>query len=146
MSLWWLSASDTAVSRDSTLGVLLMATVLASMGYGITILQTLQYYDRYYNDSRALKFLVLVLGLFETTTIVTEIHALYFYSVTYAGGKLASIPVPSSLPLERSFFYAAIFLVQIFLAVRIQQLGRRYWWLAVIAVSSEFPTYSWTLV
>ncbi|KAI0712198.1 hypothetical protein C8Q76DRAFT_857759 [Earliella scabrosa] len=130
-SMWWPTVSD-AVSSSNTLGVLLIATVIAAMLYGVTVLQGVQYYDRFYNDSGVSKFLVLVLGVFETMTIAMEIHALYNYAVAHADSTFATISIPSSLSLEYSFAYATVFLVQMFYAVRIQQLRRQCWWLAII--------------
>ncbi|KAI0754941.1 hypothetical protein C8Q80DRAFT_1141896 [Daedaleopsis nitida] len=158
------------VSPDGTLGVLVIATAIAAMLYGITILQAMQYYDRFYNDPRVLKFLVglrittifwptlthltfrslylgtatsdrlspsatkltTILSVFETVTIVMEIHALYYYAVSHGGTRFSSIATPSSLRLERSFSLATVYLVQMALTVRMQQLRRQWWWVAAM--------------
>ncbi|EJF63397.1 hypothetical protein DICSQDRAFT_168282 [Dichomitus squalens LYAD-421 SS1] len=129
--MWWPSVSD-STSPGGTLGVLVLATLIAGILYGITVLQSVQYADKFYNDPSLLKFMVAVLWAFETITVISEAHALYTYSVSYSGTLFALVPLPWSLQLDRAFSYAVIYGVQMFYAVRIRQLGRRYWYFPVL--------------
>ncbi|TBU28574.1 hypothetical protein BD311DRAFT_806827 [Dichomitus squalens] len=129
--MWWPSVSD-STSPGGTLGVLVLATLIAGILYGITVLQSVQYADKFYNDPSLLKLMVAVLWAFETITVISEAHALYTYSVSYSGTLFALVPLPWSLQLDRAFSYAVIYGVQMFYAVRIRQLGRRYWYLPVL--------------
>ncbi|TBU47764.1 hypothetical protein BD309DRAFT_913167 [Dichomitus squalens] len=131
--MWWPSVSD-STSPGGTLGVLVLATLIAGILYGITVLQSVQYADKFYNDPSLLKLMVSggCNRAFETITVISEAHALYTYSVSYSGTLFALVPLPWSLQLDRAFSYAVIYGVQMFYAVRIRQLGRRYWYLPVL--------------
>ncbi|KAH9933104.1 uncharacterized protein BXZ73DRAFT_101074 [Epithele typhae] len=100
--MWWPSASDT-LSPGSTLGVLLLATIIAALIYGATFLQTIHYFDRYHNDPLIVKFLVMTLWLFDTVTMVLEVRTVYVYTVNFGGTQFADVPIPWSLPMERAF-------------------------------------------
>ncbi|TBU62340.1 hypothetical protein BD310DRAFT_946003 [Dichomitus squalens] len=128
--MWWPSVSD-STSPGGTLGVLVLATLIAGILYGITVLQSVQYADKFYNDPSLLKLMVSNRA-FETITVISEAHALYTYSVSYSGTLFALVPLPWSLQLDRAFSYAVIYGVQMFYAVRIRQLGRRYWYFPVL--------------
>ncbi|PIL22562.1 hypothetical protein GSI_15251 [Ganoderma sinense ZZ0214-1] len=100
--MWWPSVSD-SVAPGGTLGVLLLSTLIAGIFFGVTTLQTLQYTDKFYQDSSILKFLVIVLWLLETLTMIFEASSLYTYSVSYNGTLFALVPIPWSFQIERAF-------------------------------------------
>ncbi|KAM5535059.1 hypothetical protein V8D89_011287 [Ganoderma adspersum] len=129
--MWWPSVSD-SVAPGGTLGVLLLSTLIAGIFYGVTALQILQYTDRFHQDSSILKFLVIVLWLLETLTMIFEACNLYTYSVSYNGTLFALVPIPWSFQIERAFSYAVVYGVQMFYVERIRQLGRRYWYIPAV--------------
>ncbi|KAI1789592.1 hypothetical protein LXA43DRAFT_558254 [Ganoderma leucocontextum] len=126
--MWWPSVSD-SIAPGGTLGALLLSTLIAGILYGVTTLQTVQCVDRFYKDSSILKFLVIVLWLLETLTMIFEACSLYTYSVSYSGTLFALVPIPWSFQIERALSYAVVYGVQMFYVERIRQLGRRYWYL-----------------
>ncbi|KAI0335932.1 hypothetical protein GY45DRAFT_1292574 [Cubamyces sp. BRFM 1775] len=126
--MWWPSVPD-HVSQDSTVGVYVLGTILAAMFYGLTFLQNLQYFDRYRKDCLAMKFFILVLWLFDSTTMALSMQAVYIFAVARRNLTFASIEVPESVEVERAFSFAVVFMVQMYFVGRIWQLGRRYWYL-----------------
>ncbi|KAI0372121.1 hypothetical protein BV20DRAFT_98024 [Pilatotrama ljubarskyi] len=128
--MWWPTPSDN-VSQDSTVGVYVLGTIFTAMFYGLTFLQNLQYFDRFRRDTTAMKFLVLLLWLFDSTTMALSIQAVYMFAVARRGLSFAAIEVPGSVEVERAFSFAVVFIVQIFFVVRVWLLGRRYWYLPV---------------
>ncbi|KAI0670817.1 hypothetical protein C8Q78DRAFT_1032145 [Trametes maxima] len=147
--MWWPTASD-HVSQDSTVGVYVLSTILAAMFYGLTFLQNLQYFDRYRKDCAAMKFLVnlvstwcyksrssrldcqvLVVWLFDSTTMVLAMQAVYMFAVARRNVPFATVEVPGSVGVERAFSFAVVFIVQIFFVGRVWQLGKTQWYLSV---------------
>ncbi|KAI0661914.1 hypothetical protein C8Q70DRAFT_612414 [Cubamyces menziesii] len=126
--MWWPSVPD-HVSQDSTVGVYVLGTILAAMFYGLTFLQNLQYFDRYRKDCLAMKFFILVLWLFDSTTMALSMQAVYIFAVARRNLTFATIDVPESVEVERAFSFAVVFMVQMYFVGRIWQLGRRYWYL-----------------
>ncbi|RPD62394.1 hypothetical protein L227DRAFT_573594 [Lentinus tigrinus ALCF2SS1-6] len=129
--MWWPTAAE-SVSAGDTLGLFLIAAFIAILLYGITILQTLQYFDRFYNDSRLSKLLVSLLWLFETLTSVMIVHAVYTYAVTHRSDDFATLRLPTSFGFEAAFYFATVYVAQIFFAWRMHHLGRQYWFLPAI--------------
>ncbi|KAL1950287.1 hypothetical protein VTO73DRAFT_5411 [Trametes versicolor] len=128
--MWWPTASDN-VSQDNTVGVWVLSTVFAAMFYGLTFMQNLQYFDRFRRDSMAMKLLIVVLWLFDTTTMALSMQAMYMFAVARRNLPFAAIEVPGSVEAETAFSYAVVFIVQIFFVARIWCLGRQYWYLPV---------------
>ncbi|KAI0822252.1 hypothetical protein BC628DRAFT_685470 [Trametes gibbosa] len=128
--MWWPTSSDN-VSQDSTVGVYVLSTIFGAMFYGLTFLQNLQYFDRFRRDSMAMKFLILVLWLFDSTTMALSMQAVYIFAVARRNVPFAAVAVPGSVEAERAFSFAVVFIVQMFFVVRIWSLGRSYWYLPV---------------
>ncbi|KAI0648086.1 hypothetical protein C8Q79DRAFT_552341 [Trametes meyenii] len=128
--MWWPTASD-HVSQDSTVGVYVLSAILAAMFYGLTFLQNLQYFDRYRKDCVSMKFLVLVVWLFDSTTMALAMQAVYMYAVARRNAAFATIEIPGSVGVERAFSFAVVFIVQMFFVGRIWQLGKPQWYLSV---------------
>ncbi|KAI0354932.1 hypothetical protein OH77DRAFT_1425533 [Trametes cingulata] len=129
--MWWPVPSDN-VSQDSTVGVYVLGTIFTAMFYGLTFLQNLQYFDRFRRDSVAMKFLVLLLWLFDSTTMALSMQAVYMFAVARRGLSFAAIEVPGSVEVERAFSFAVVFIVQMFFVVRVWLLGRGHWYFAVL--------------
>ncbi|KAH9854655.1 hypothetical protein C2E23DRAFT_59654 [Lenzites betulinus] len=126
--MWWPTTAEN-VSQDSTVGVYLLSTIFAAMFYGLTFLQNLQYFDRFRRDSMAMKFLIFVLWLFDSTTMALSMQAVYMFAVARRNIPFAAINIPGSVEAERAFSFAVVFIVQMFFVVRIWSLGRSYWYL-----------------
>ncbi|KAI0632091.1 hypothetical protein C8Q77DRAFT_900408 [Trametes polyzona] len=129
--MWWPTTSDN-VSQDSTVGVYVLGAILAAMFYGLTFLQNLQYFDRFRRDSSPMKLLIIVLWLFDSTTMALSMQAVYMFAVARRNVPFAAVDVPGSVEAERAFSFAVVFIVQMFFVVRIWCLGRRYWYLPVM--------------
>ncbi|EPS95149.1 hypothetical protein FOMPIDRAFT_1025933 [Fomitopsis schrenkii] len=107
-----------------TLGAILLGLVFSSTFFGVTLLQTYQYYDRYWADSLWLKLFVALLFVLDVIQIVTVIHANWWYLIqNYAMPQSLSV-VPWSLGLEVGITTSIGLLVQGFFAMRVYILSR----------------------
>ncbi|PCH33065.1 hypothetical protein WOLCODRAFT_147172 [Wolfiporia cocos MD-104 SS10] len=121
----------------STMGPLLLGLVFSATFFGITLLQTYQYYDRYWNDTKWLKSFVAVirsviaysivhafktqfiLSILDALQLMTVIHANWWYLIQNYGDPDALGMVPWSLGLETGLTSSIGFCVQGFFAMRV---------------------------
>jgi len=107
-----------------TLGAILLGLVFSSTFFGVTLLQTYQYYDRYWNDTLWLKLFVALIFVLDVAQIVTVIHSNWWYLIqNYAMPQSLAI-VPWSLGLEVGITTSIGLLVQGFFALRVYILSR----------------------
>ncbi|EMD32590.1 hypothetical protein CERSUDRAFT_99320 [Gelatoporia subvermispora B] len=85
---------------EGNCGALLLATALSSIVFGITILQTYQYYDRYRNDSIYLKLFVANLTLLDTLDTSFAILAVWWYLIENYGNESSLGRLPVSIGVE----------------------------------------------
>ncbi|KAI9058323.1 hypothetical protein FKP32DRAFT_1265702 [Trametes sanguinea] len=138
--MWWPTVSDN-ISQDSTVGVFVLGTILTAMFYGLTFLQNVQYFDRFRKDTLAMKFFILLLWLFDSTTMALSMQAVYIFAVARRNMTFAAITVPGSVEVERAFSFAVVLMVQMFFVGRIWQLGRRYWYLPVFIGAAALTAF-----
>ncbi|TFK55108.1 hypothetical protein OE88DRAFT_1779786 [Heliocybe sulcata] len=69
-------------TTDNLAGSMLVCMLVAAIVYGMTMSQTLYYYQNYPNDSRLLKYTVAAISLMETIHIAFCIYYIYFYVIT----------------------------------------------------------------
>ncbi|GAW07567.1 hypothetical protein LENED_009570 [Lentinula edodes] len=55
---------------DNTMGAMLVGIIVSAVLYGISLVQTLFYFNRYRNDAWYLKSLVAITVLFDTSTSI----------------------------------------------------------------------------
>ncbi|EMD40123.1 hypothetical protein CERSUDRAFT_81422 [Gelatoporia subvermispora B] len=67
---------------DSTYGAALVGLVVGAILYGITLLQTYEYFKRYPHDTTFVKSLVLLLWLLDTLHVYLCTRTIYWYLVT----------------------------------------------------------------
>ncbi|KAI0761972.1 hypothetical protein BD413DRAFT_616707 [Trametes elegans] len=108
-----------------------MLNAVTARFYGLTFLQSLQYFDRYRKDCSPVKLLVLVVWLFDSTAMALAMQAVYMFAVARRNMAFADIAVPGSVEVERAFSFAVVFLVQMFYAGRVWYLARRHWYISV---------------
>ncbi|KAG7443395.1 uncharacterized protein BT62DRAFT_329363 [Guyanagaster necrorhizus] len=109
-----------------TLGAVFIADIIASIFYGITILQTVVYYKQYPEDPWFLRYAIALLWIFDTLHVALSTHALYFYLVKSSGNYLALFGIVWSFPLQILLNMLIIPCVQILYAVRIWKLGSHF--------------------
>ncbi|KAJ7083588.1 hypothetical protein B0H15DRAFT_415337 [Mycena belliarum] len=66
----------------ATFGGAEITMMIASMLYGVTILQTYMYFLRYSNDGVVMRSLVFILWILDTIHTAFVFHVLYFYTMT----------------------------------------------------------------
>ncbi|KAI0777659.1 hypothetical protein BD413DRAFT_186098 [Trametes elegans] len=74
--------NSTNTELDDTLGDTLIGVILSSCLYGITIIHTYTFFSRSTDDPRALKCMIALLWLLDTSHEVFISHAVYTYAVT----------------------------------------------------------------
>ncbi|EMD35694.1 hypothetical protein CERSUDRAFT_96803 [Gelatoporia subvermispora B] len=86
-------------NNDNTLGACLLGVIVASIFYGITVLQTYMYYRRYQHDGKLLKSTIglLFTRLLDTIHEVFAIHVIYTVLVTRNGSPTALSAPPWSV-------------------------------------------------
>ncbi|KAF4585176.1 hypothetical protein EYR40_002013 [Pleurotus pulmonarius] len=83
-----------SMSFDSTLGSLLVGGLAAVALWGVTNVQTFNYFARGSNDRPSFKLLILALWVLDTFDSVLDGHILYFYLVSnYASPMAVMTPV-----------------------------------------------------
>ncbi|KAI0727621.1 hypothetical protein C8Q72DRAFT_886323 [Fomitopsis betulina] len=107
-----------------TLGAILLGLVFSSTFFGVTLLQTYQYYDRYLGDSLWLKLFVALIFMLDVIQIVTVIHANWWYLIQNYATPQSLFVVPWSLGLEVGITTSIGLLVQGFFAMRVYILSR----------------------
>ncbi|KAL1950532.1 hypothetical protein VTO73DRAFT_5656 [Trametes versicolor] len=124
-------APQAALQLGDSYGVMLISTIIVSALYGVTVLQTLYYYDRFPKDHWLLKSAVAIIWVLDTVTIVLDTHAVYFYLIAnYNNPSALSIQVWSA-QVEVIVTYTVVVMVQTFFIIRIYQLRPYAWYIPV---------------
>ncbi|KAJ7179554.1 hypothetical protein C8R46DRAFT_643771 [Mycena filopes] len=78
-----------------TLGALLLGVLIASTAYGITVVQTYIYFERFPKDDPVNKITVWLLFLLETFHVAISWHMIYYYLIMNFGnlGTFAQLPL-----------------------------------------------------
>ncbi|EMD31238.1 hypothetical protein CERSUDRAFT_119942 [Gelatoporia subvermispora B] len=105
-------------------GALFLAVPFASLFYGVTVLQTYLYYDRYADDPLYLKLFVAVISLCDTAQLVFVIYSAWWYLIPNYG-NLASIELLSfGIAAETIMTTVLGLFVQCFFAHRVWIMSR----------------------
>ncbi|KAM5536926.1 hypothetical protein V8D89_009473 [Ganoderma adspersum] len=122
-----LSLSSTlTVSRiKEALACGLIAVVLSTAVYGITVLQTYIYFRSSGKDSVRLRSFVAFLFILDTTALILGIDAFFEYVVTDFGETWLLLELPHALAFETLITHFIGALTQCFFAYRLWDLSRR---------------------
>ncbi|EMD32873.1 hypothetical protein CERSUDRAFT_118330 [Gelatoporia subvermispora B] len=124
------------------MGALLLAMVFSSVLYGVTVLQTYQYYDRYWEDPLYLKTFVAALWVLDTAQLVTVVHANWWYLIAHYGDVAALGIVPASLAIEVGMTISIGLLVQTWFASRVWRMNGRNPIIPLVIVGLTLATFS----
>ncbi|KAI0667714.1 hypothetical protein C8Q78DRAFT_318671 [Trametes maxima] len=133
-----LPASDAPhpdLQLADSFGAMLVSTIIAATLYGVTVLQSLYYYEKFPEDSWMMKVTVAILWILDTITIILDTHAVFHFLVTNFNNPSALLDQVWSMKAEIPFTFTAVFIVQIFFVVRIYQL-RPYAWYIPAAIGT----------
>ncbi|KAI0065249.1 hypothetical protein BV25DRAFT_1913863 [Artomyces pyxidatus] len=111
--------------RD-TFGLIVVGTILGSLFYGMTLLQTGLYFGKFGQGTArpSLTVLVIVLCVFDSLSWVLEVYTTWYYFVAnYAVPSALAIPL-WALKLEPFFTYTVSFIAQMFFIEKIYLLSR----------------------
>jgi len=116
----------------NTFGQILIATIVGTIFYGITLLQTGMYLNKYYSKDRGIMVsLVIFLCLMDTMTWILETYTVWFYFVVNYANP-AALPVPVwSLKLEPGFTYTVALIANLFFIEKIYLVSNRNKFLAL---------------
>ncbi|THH28811.1 hypothetical protein EUX98_g5375 [Antrodiella citrinella] len=117
-----------AVDLGPTYGAAFVGLVVEASIFGVTLLQTYDYYKNYSRDSLAMKWLVAALTLLDTLHLILCARTIYWYLVTNFGASAATLD-------EITWSMAGIIgvSVQIFFARRVWMMSRN-WFLTILIV------------
>ncbi|OCH88048.1 hypothetical protein OBBRIDRAFT_836900 [Obba rivulosa] len=103
---------------EPNVGALILSLTTTSIFFGITILQTYHYYDRYWSDPLYMKLYVLLLALLDTAQQVTVMYTTWFWAVRNYGDPSSLTDVPVTGTLEIGLTISVGVLVHGFFATR----------------------------
>ncbi|KAF5390126.1 hypothetical protein D9757_003837 [Collybiopsis confluens] len=69
-------------AEEIALGMTLLGILFSSMLYGLALSQIYTYYKRFPRDALSVKMLVVATAILDTTSVVLETHACWYYLVT----------------------------------------------------------------
>ncbi|PIL32260.1 hypothetical protein GSI_05505 [Ganoderma sinense ZZ0214-1] len=125
------AAAETAfllahLNRGGTIGVSLIGVAVSAMIYGVTCIQTFQYYrsENYKEDQWIVKTLVPVLLVLDSTHEIFIIHIAYHYLITNYGNPQSLELVIWTIPAEIIVNAVIAFLVDGFFCVRVWKLSQ----------------------
>jgi len=119
---------------ESTLGVLFIGFLVCIILYGFTFFQTYLYFSRFPKDDIWTKLTAGSLGALDTTTSALISQSVYYYLIDQFMSPVGLLDATSTFCAENGLAILATFIVQIFYAARIFQVGPRSW--AVLSVIS----------
>jgi len=119
---------------EQTLGVLFIGFLICIILYGFTFFQTYLYFTRFPKDNIWIKLTAAVLAALDTATSGLISQAVYYYLIDQFMLPVESLNVTSTFCAENGLAILATFIVQIFYAARIFQVGSRSW--ALLSVIS----------
>lgn len=140
---------------DDTLGALLVGQIVATFLYGLSTLQTYNYYVKYPRDGRELKIWVAFIWAADTANIALICHGIYLQSLSFMLEKGLGGPIwakgERSFDISTGFNVVVAIAVQIFFVKRIFQLSPeryKYWLLGVLStlVLAHFAVGSVALI
>ncbi|OCH88914.1 hypothetical protein OBBRIDRAFT_794804 [Obba rivulosa] len=108
---------DTVIEPDG--GALLLSAVFGALFYGVTLVQSYLYYDRYWDDRLILKTFVAILIAFDTVQLGFLIYSAWWYLVTNYGNLPSTELVPPGIAVDVAITICMGFLVQSFFAIRV---------------------------
>jgi len=121
------AAAMAAPSIVNTYGLTYLGVVIAALLYGISLVQTYMYYEKYEEDRWTTKGFVALLFALDTTHMVIIVYAMWYYLIDcfLQPAKLLVIEWPMFTELGLTILITL--LVQLFFAQRIHILTKKWW-------------------
>ncbi|TCD69044.1 hypothetical protein EIP91_009107 [Steccherinum ochraceum] len=122
-----------ATSLGPTYGAALVGIVIEGTLFGVTLLQTYEYYKSYPSDSIRLKSLVAVLTVLDTLHLILCARTLYWYLISSFGQFDVLDQITWSMALQTDCNGLIGVAVQLFFARRLWMMSRN--WILTILIS-----------
>ncbi|KAI0647868.1 hypothetical protein C8Q79DRAFT_536157 [Trametes meyenii] len=135
-----------SLGLGDSFGVMLLSTIIAAAMYGLTVLQTLFYYEKFPKDSWMLKTTVAIVWILDTVTIVLDSHAIYYYLIVNFNNPSALLNQVWSVQVEILVTFSAVVIVQLFFVVRIYQLRPYAWYIPLAMATIAVASYALIIV
>ncbi|KAH7880853.1 uncharacterized protein C8R40DRAFT_310 [Lentinula edodes] len=147
-SLTVMSAIPVIIDIRPTIGALFCGVIATSVFYGVTILQTIFYFQTYPDDKTFIRIVVLFVWALDTLDLFLVVNGLWTWSIANFANPLALLEVPWSInaePVVTATISTAVhlFFQPRFMAYRIRTINQRLTPIAVIVGIVTF--FSWTL-
>ncbi|KAJ8075803.1 hypothetical protein PM082_021435 [Marasmius tenuissimus] len=135
---------------DDSMGVMFIGVIASAVLYGVSLAQTLYYFNRYPSDAWYLKYLVILTLLFDTSHLAMITHTIYHYTITEYYDHQALTRLIWSVLAEALPTGITGTLVQVFYVVRIFRLSKRNYWvsgliLAIVLANAACGT-AWVVI
>ncbi|CAA7262789.1 unnamed protein product [Cyclocybe aegerita] len=136
------AAALAAIPLRPTLGACLLGVYLSSVFYGLTLLQTYQYFYRYWSrDKIYIYVLVLVLTTLDTLCTVANMYSMWYYLIDNYGNRATILWVHWTVTASLMMTVVIETLVKHFYAYRLWILsGKKMWHLALVIVVFTLAT------
>ncbi|EMD41294.1 hypothetical protein CERSUDRAFT_89866 [Gelatoporia subvermispora B] len=122
-----MSLPDSAIHSlvEPNCGALLLGTGLSSVLFGVTLLQTYQYYDQYWDDPTYMKFFVAIIAIFDAADLILVFATVWHYLISNYGNVSSIAIIPVQLGWEVGMTISVAFLAHGFFAMRVWLTGGR---------------------
>ncbi|KIY71794.1 hypothetical protein CYLTODRAFT_486909 [Cylindrobasidium torrendii FP15055 ss-10] len=134
----------------NTMGAMLIGVVLSAALWGMTLLQTVYYFNRYPNDPWYLRGFVWVTLFLDTAHMGFVTHVIYHYLIATYYDKTALTKIIWSVIIEALPTGVTATLVQLFFAYRVWRLSNKNWLLVlsivVLVVANVVASVVWTVL
>ncbi|KIM89270.1 hypothetical protein PILCRDRAFT_218837 [Piloderma croceum F 1598] len=117
------TAAPSLQELESTLGVLFIGFLVCIILYGFTFFQTYLYFSRFPKDNLWIKLTTGILCALDTTTSALISQAVYYYLIDQFLSPVGLLDATSTFCAENGLAILATFIVQVFYAARIYQIG-----------------------
>ncbi|KAF8158424.1 hypothetical protein B0H34DRAFT_456938 [Crassisporium funariophilum] len=118
---------DSPTPPHTSVGSLFVGLTVASIFYGVTCLQTIQYFKRFRNDYQVVKLAVAVVWMLETLSTCLSTHSVLQYVIAYRTTGTNLKLSPWSLPLQSTFNSLLMCIIYGLFSWRIWILSERNW-------------------
>ncbi|ESK91524.1 hypothetical protein Moror_2603 [Moniliophthora roreri MCA 2997] len=135
---------------DDTMGVMYIGVMISAVFYGISLVQTAYYYNRYPNDPWYLKYLVAATLVLDTIHLACITHTIYHYTITAYYVKEELTVMVWSVLAEAVPTGVSGTLVQCFYTVRVWQMSKKNYYLAglilIIVFTNAACGTAWVII
>ncbi|KAG7085839.1 hypothetical protein E1B28_003376 [Marasmius oreades] len=132
MSVATLQAFGEQLPLDNTIGAMLIGVITSAVLYGVSLGQTLYYFNRYPKDPWYLKWLVGSTLFFDTLHLALISHSVYHYTIIEYYNHHALENVVWSVLAELIPNGLTATFVQLFYVSRVFRLSKKNYWLTGI--------------